>query len=178
MEKLGRGADTRPDAKAQHHHAKQRSKPVQPEMSNAAYLTPQFEGGCPTGLLPQSPSKIPAYRQNPRAKPTTNHERKQSPSTRASKPKVATNFDAQSALSRRHCVSTLSEHPTMLVCTPGSTPHPKVVSNGAHPVIVWLLSFISRNPESRISLISFQLGQNRTPLHSLHSFIDTALLIM
>ena len=132
--------------------------------------TPQFEGGCPTGLLPQSPSKIPAYRQNPRAKPTTNHERKQSPSTRASKPKVATNFDAQSALSRRHCVSTLSEHPTMLVCTPGSTPHPKVVSNGAHPFSVWLLSFISRNPESRISLISFPLGQNRTALHSLQLY--------
>ena len=142
----------------------------QSNQSNAAYLTPQFEGGCPTGLLPQSPSKIPAYRQNPRAKPTTNHERKQSPSTRASKPKVATNFDAQSALSRRHCVSTLSEHPTMLVCTPGSTPHPKVVSNGAHPFIVWLLSFISRNPESRISLISFPLGQNRTALHSLQLY--------
>ena len=123
-------------------------------------------------MLPQSPSKIPAYRQNPRAKPTTNHERKQSPGTRASKPKVATNFDAQSALSRRHCVSTLSEHPTMLVCTPGSTPHPKVVSNGAHPFIVWLLSCISRNPP-KVGSLSFLSSLVRIGLHCTHySFID------
>ena len=120
--------------------------------------------------FPKAPAKSQHTGRTPaRSRPRITKENNHPAPARANQ-RMQPIFDAQSALSRRHCVSTLSEHPTMLVCTPGSTPHPKVVSNGAHPFIVWLLSFISRNPESRISLISFQLGQNRTALHSLQLY--------
>ena len=66
--------------------------------------------------------------------------------------------------------SRLTEHPGMLICTPGSTPHPKVASNG-RPLyrLVAVLAYQNhrpKNPESRISLGSCLHGQTWTALHS------------
>ena len=95
-------------------------------------------------------------------------------STTHKQPLVAANFDVQSAQSRRHGLSRLSEHPAMLICTPGSTRHPKVVSNG-RPLyrLVAFLAFPKTRKTPKVgSLWIFvclvKIGQRCTHWSSMH----------